>query len=220
MAAFDSSLLVSKPFEASTISALEGYVKAQASGGADYDFAANKGLMKAYSVLGRSIETNTDMMATIMALSLMKSPSTHFLQLSYLVPGKLNAEDPKIATLIKCADTLERAQFREFWNEAKNESIASVLAGIKNFEDGVRGFVLGVISKTFKNIDKATLCANLGLSDNSVDAFLTTSNLVVAASVGTNMIEFVAEEAGDAKGKEQNEIVFKITQLGKLMASA
>jgi hypothetical protein len=220
MAAFDSSLLVSSPFEESTVSALEGYVRAQASGGAEYDFAANKGLVKAYNVLGSSVEANMDMMATVLAMSLMRLPSTHFLQLSYLIPGK-HSGDSKIATLIKCADMLERAQFQEFWNEAKNESVTSVLSGIKNFEESVRGFVLNVVSKTFKNIDKATLCANLGLAGNNADALLKASDLVVTSSVGSNMIEFVQAATSEVKGiKKDNEIVSKIGELSKVLASS
>lgn len=219
MTSFDMSVLVERPFEPETISALEVYVKSQAGSGS-YDWAANKGLMKAYSCMGVSIDADVNMIATLLALSMMRLPSTDFLQLSYLLPSKF-AADPKVAVLIKCADMLERAQFRGFWNEIKGEEIAPLVSGINNFEDCIRTFMLGVVSKTFKNIAKPTLLGNLGLSDNNADEFLKSSSFIVASSVGGSMIEFVEQKSDDSQsaGKKQNEIVVKAGELSKAMSA-
>ena len=167
MTSFDLKSITNAPFEQSSISALEGHAKSQASSG-QYDFDANKSLMKAYACVGSD---NGDMMATLLALSMMRLPSPHFLQLSYLVPGKMSSSNDKIAVLIKCADLLEKAKFPTFWSEIRCDTTAAVLKDIKGFEDSVRGFVLTVVSKTFKNIEKSTLLGMLGLSeDGTADA--------------------------------------------------
>lgn len=227
MSAFDKSLLVERPFEKETISALEGYVKSQASSGS-YDWAANKALMKAYSCMGTSISTSIssdgssddNMVAILLALSMMRLPSTDFLQLSYLIPSGFTSK-PAIVALIKCADILESCKFSDFWNEIKGEDVAPIVSQIKDFEDGIRNFMLRVISSSFKNMSKATLLNNLCLSENNADAFLKSSELIVASSVGGSMIEFVEQSSSNAKsaGKRQNEVSTKASELSKLMAS-
>jgi len=193
----------------------EGIVSAAAKSGS-YDFDTVKKLMKSYnSVSGSGVEVNAEMVATMLALTLTKLPNKDYLQLSYLIPGRLNS-NPQVAAVIKLNDMLERAQFPSFWKEIENDDAKAVTSGIGNFGDSIRGFVIEVVSKTWKNIDKSQLATMLGMSNP--DSFLKTSPHILASSISGNVVEFVECGAGEqGAGKKQSDIVAKVTEISKLI---
>ena len=124
-------LIANEPYELSTLSALENYVSYQLKG-REYDFEANKALLRSYQVNAEQVKL--DIVVSTMVLSLMRLPSTDFLALSFIIPGKLPLQ-LKLKQVQKFADLLERAEFVKFWEEYNNsdKSITDVADGFVDF---------------------------------------------------------------------------------------
>jgi translation initiation factor 3 subunit K len=166
-------LIANEPYELSTLLSLERYVGMQLNEG-EYDFEANKALLRSYQVNAEHVKL--DVVVNTMVLSLMRLPSTDFLALSYIIPGKLPLQ-PKLKQVQKFADLLERAEFSKFWEEyaAADQSITSSANG---FKDLIRTFIISNTSATFTNISMELLQSFLGLSASETVAFCKTSPLV------------------------------------------
>jgi hypothetical protein len=194
----------------------EASVSSAAKSGA-YDFGSVKSLLKAYNtVSGNGVVVKADMVALMLGMALTNLPNKDFLQLSYLIPGRLNT-DPQVAAMLKLADMLERAQFPSFWKELETSDAKAVTSGIGKFEDSIRGFMLEVVAMSWKNIDKSQLGTMLGMSNP--DAFLKTSSVVVQGSIAGNVVEFVSTNStAEGAGKKQSDLVAKIGDISKLIA--
>jgi hypothetical protein len=166
-------LIANEPYELSTLLSLERYVGMQLNE-REYDFEANKALLRSYQVNAEHVKL--DVVVNTMVLSLMRLPSTDFLALSYIIPGKLPLQ-PKLKQVQKFADLLERAEFSKFWEEyaAADQSITSSADG---FKDLIRTFIISNTSATFTNISMELLQSFLGLSAAETAAFCKTSPLV------------------------------------------
>jgi CSN8/PSMD8/EIF3K family len=167
------SVIANEPYELSTLSALEKYVTVQLNE-KEYDFEANKALLRSYQINAEHVKL--DVVVNVMVLSLMRLPSTDFLALSYIVPGKLPLQ-PKLKQVQKFADLLERAEFLKFWEEysAPEQSITASAIG---FADYVRSFIMSNTRDTFRNISKDLLQQFLGLSAAETDTFCRSSPFV------------------------------------------
>lgn len=166
-------LIANEPYELSTLLSLERYVGMQLNE-REYDFEANKALLRSYQVNAEHVKL--DVVVNTMVLSLMRLPSTDFLALSYIIPGKLPLQ-PKLKQVQKYADLLERAEFPKFWDEyaAADQSITSSADG---FKDLIRTFIISNTSATFTNISMELLQSFLGLSASETEAFCKASPLV------------------------------------------
>ena len=113
---------------------LEAYVRAQVSAVASplaasespevrYSFDANRTLIKLYQSHPH-LEGTAGMTLTALAafLALLRFPDTDFLALGCLIPERVQAAEP-CATLVRCAELLERCQFAEFWPEFRRLGI-------------------------------------------------------------------------------------------------
>jgi CSN8/PSMD8/EIF3K family len=167
------AVIANEPYELSTLAALEKYVTVQLNE-KEYDFEANKALLRSYQINAEHVKL--DAVVNVMVLSLMRLPSTDFLALSYIVPGKLPLQ-PKLKQVQKFADLLERAEFLKFWEEysAPEQSITAPAVG---FADFIRSFIMSNTRDTFRNISKDLLQQFLGLSAAETDSFCRSSPFV------------------------------------------
>mmetsp|Transcript_6094 Transcript_6094/g.9201 ORF Transcript_6094/g.9201 Transcript_6094/m.9201 type:complete len:223 (+) Transcript_6094:55-723(+) len=154
------SLSVSDPYN--FISGLEGYVNEQISN-TTYDFIANKSLLKLYQCYPEL--QSIDKIAQVLVLSLMRLPSTDYLALSCLVPGRLMASNQNLKAIQTCSDLLESGKFPEVWDHIRSCPDAF---NVKSFNDRIRAFILGNMCLTFRNTKVEQFCQMLSLSESEV----------------------------------------------------
>ena len=178
------ALVANEPYELSTLSALEKYVTVQLNE-KEYDFEANKALLRSYQINAEHVKL--DVVVNTMILSLMRLPSTDFLALSYIIPGKLPLQ-PKLKQVQKFADLLERAEFGKFWEEysAPDQTLTSAAVG---FADFIRTFIMNNTRDTFRNISKELLQQFLALSSSEIDAFCKSSPFVESVSANLKFVD-------------------------------
>ena len=188
MAAMTASSVLEKvandPYELSTLTALEGFVTVQLQSKA-YDFEANKALLRSYQVNAEQVKLN--MVVHVMVLALMRLPSTDFLALSYIIPGKVPLQ-ASLKQVQKFADLLERAEFAKFWEEyaAADKTLTEAAVG---FVDAIRAYIVGTTAQTFRNIGKEQLKQFLGFSSAAeVDTFCKGNAAV--EHVGSDLVAF------------------------------
>ena len=167
------SLLENAPFEVSTISILEEYLKHQLSS-QTYHFESNKILLKNYQI--NTIEPKPELIAQILLLSLMRLPTTDYLALSYIIPIS-SVNHPFILHIAKVADLLERGQYREFWAEYSSAPVG-LFTSATGFIGAIRSFILQSLSNTFKNLPGSSFAEYLGLPYTELSSFQTASQKV------------------------------------------
>lgn len=163
------------PYDANSAQILERYVATQLSSGT-YDFAANKALMKNYQASSASSGSKMDVLTDVLTLSLMRLPSTDYLALSYLLPGKIT-DCPKLVLIQKYAEFLEKAQYKQFWAEyaTSKESFSRA----KGFESSIRNCILMNLSVTFSAVETSTIAPMLGLDGAELKSFLSNAKELV-----------------------------------------
>ncbi len=172
------TMISEKPFDLSTMKAIEDNVSAQKSGNAQYSFNANKALLKSYQCNGGDT-IKPSFVIDVLVLGLMQMPATDFLELSYLIPSKLiaskkgdndenNSVDVNAISLVmKLANLLEQSKYTEFWTEmTTNADTKASFTSINGFETAIRGYILANIAETFRNIKKSQLFSLLGYSND------------------------------------------------------
>ena len=121
---------IQNPYTTDNAKLLEESILSQAAGKSKYKFEANKALLKYYQATPEN--ANLDIAASILLLSLVELPSTHYLALSYLVSPKFWS-NKNISKIKEAADFLEKAQYAEFW-EVYNQN-SETFASVKGFAD-------------------------------------------------------------------------------------
>jgi hypothetical protein len=157
------TLSFSDPYKLMT--ALEAYVAEQAAS-CQYDFTANKALLKLYQCYPDLL--STEVVTRVLCLSMMRMPSTDYLVLSYLVSGQALSTDPALATLHAASTLLETGKFTAFWALRGDHK---AIFDAKNFDHSIREYIVQNISSTFKNIKVDQLCGMLGLSAGALASF-------------------------------------------------
>ena len=190
-------LIENAPYEETTELALVDNVIQQFNGNKPYSFDANKALMKIYQI--NSNNAKADIVAKIMALSLMNLPSSDLLAITYLIPRKL-ASDTVIETMLKRSDLLERGQYIEFWESYPEGEIFSS----PNFIKAIKNFILINISDTFKSITKDHFKSALGLNDNEITSFANDNKHIIADHSGDS-ISFVPKASHTIKASKEKE---------------
>ena len=186
------------PYEPSTLAALESFVVYQLQS-KEYDFEANKALLRSYQVNAEHVKLN--MVSNVMVLALMRLPSTDFLALSYIIPGKVPLQ-PSMKQVQKFADLLERAEFAKFWEEyaAADKALTEAAVG---FVDAIRAYIVSTTAQTFRNISKDQLQQFLGFSSAAeVDAFCKTNAAV--ENVGSDGVNFARPKDGVGKSNDDS----------------
>jgi len=101
----------------------------------------------------------------------MNLPNTHFLLCSYLVSGRLQADDP-LSLIFLLADLLEQANFKSFWiGVARCRELVDLVPG---FDDAIRNFITGLIGITYQTISFELLgeAVNMGPGSNELNELI------------------------------------------------
>jgi len=102
--------------------------------------------------------------------ALMALPEPDFVQALSLLPDAAGAT-PAAPTLCELERLLQKAQFGEFWERARDPSVAPLLAGHAGFVDAARGFIAGVLRAAFRRVEPAVLARALGLGAGEAAAW-------------------------------------------------
>eukprot|EP00250_Pteridium_aquilinum_P023251 c26495_g1_i1 orf=520-1236(-) len=154
------------PYNPDILPDLEAYVQEQVNH-QTYSLDANLCLLRLYQFEPSRMSVQT--VARILVKALMALPAPDFNLCMFLIPEKLQMEDPFL-TLITLAHFLETARFREFWDEAaRNRHILEVVPG---FEQAIQGYALHVLSLTYQRLPRPVLAEAINMEGLSLDKFL------------------------------------------------
>jgi len=145
---------------------LENYVQYQIDK-QTYHFESNLTVLKFYQF--HPEKTQKFVIAKILIKALMNLPSTDFSLCMYLIPEKLHHEEP-IRSLITLSNLLEPAQFENFWVEAN--TCKEFLDTIPGFYESIRGFIITVVTSTYRSISKTALGDLLTIRGTDLDALI------------------------------------------------
>eukprot|EP00172_Hildenbrandia_rubra_P003260 Plantae.Rhodophyta-Hildenbrandia_rubra.ctg4972.p1 GENE.Plantae.Rhodophyta-Hildenbrandia_rubra.ctg4972~~Plantae.Rhodophyta-Hildenbrandia_rubra.ctg4972.p1 ORF type:complete len:236 (+),score=32.90 Plantae.Rhodophyta-Hildenbrandia_rubra.ctg4972:42-710(+) len=161
-------LLQSRRYDPEILPQLEKWVDHQVQEGL-YDSDANLSILKMYQFHPASY--NATVVSKILIKALMTLPSPDFLCSLYLIPDRMQDDEP-IPIISKLATLLETGRFKEFWETCG--SCKELVSTVPGFEDSMRLFMLSIVSRTYKKIDKAVLkdLLNLGTDDTALDEIL------------------------------------------------
>jgi translation initiation factor 3 subunit K len=157
-------LLQTRRYDPDILPRLEEYVAYQVVA-QRCDAETNLAVLKLYQFYPTTYHAPT--VAKILIKALMTLPSTDFLCALYLIPERKQVDEP-IPVITHLASLLETGRFREFW-EASG-SCADLLASVPGAIDAVRAFMVAVVSRSYRTIDKAVLADLLSLSGPDLDA--------------------------------------------------
>lgn len=194
-------LIQQKPYDRSSIAPLEEFV-ASAIATEQYDFEIVKGLLKLYGVYPE--ETKTAVVANVLGLALMRLPSTDFLSLSCLVPGKLQNKET-LKFIFTCADHLERCKFVEFWAVRNEEGVREILNNIKGFDQALRVFVLNSVQSVCRTVSQEKLQSMLGFSAAAAGEYTAFVKRINGAEVKDAVVSFASVAASGAAGTAQGQ---------------
>jgi translation initiation factor 3 subunit K len=157
-------LLQTRRYDPAILQRLEEYVNYQVSA-QRCDAETNLAVLKLYQFYPAHYNAST--VAKILIKALMTLPSTDFLCALYLIPERRQVDEP-IPVITQLASLLETGRFREFW-EASG-SCADLLASVPGAVDAVRAFMVGVVSRTYRTVDRSVLAELLSLDGPELDA--------------------------------------------------
>jgi len=160
------ALLDSNRYNIEILPQLELYVQHQTDSRC-YDVEANLSVLKFYQFYPE--KTQKFIIGKILAKALMNLPSNDFTLALYLLPEKVHSEEP-VLTLSTLASLLESSHFGEFWLESK--TCRELLDEIPGFDDTIRGYILSVISQTYRIIQKDSLSELINLAGSDLDAII------------------------------------------------
>lgn len=172
-------LLQTKRYDPVILPRLEEFVDYQVSTGL-CDTDTNLAVLKLYQFY--PMRYNASIVAKILIKALMTLPSTDFLCALYLIPERLQVDEP-IPIITQLALLLESGQFKEFW-EASG-SCADLLASVPDSVAAVRSFMVSVIARTYKTIDKPVLAELLDVDGPKLDEVIKQSGWSESGGVVT-----------------------------------
>jgi len=139
----------------------ESVLTQKKSDGLLYDFEANKALLKNYLI--SPVLIKPDFISSVLILSLMRLPLTHYLEISYIVPVQI-ASTSNNQLIASAANLLERGLFIEFW-QLKANSPPELFDSVSGFVVGIRSFILQSLQDTFKTISLGLFQQLLGFAN-------------------------------------------------------
>ena len=160
------TLLRSRRYDPSILPKLEEFVDYQVSH-QFCDSSTNLAVLKLYQFYPDKYNPST--VSKILIKALMNLPSTDFLCALYLIPDRKQVDEP-IPVITQLQALLETGHFKDFWETSG--TCADLLASVPGSIDAVREFMVSVIGRTYKSIDKSTLCELLNLDSPGVDEII------------------------------------------------
>eukprot|EP01120_Amphizonella_sp_Union-15-10_P003775 TRINITY_DN141_c0_g1_i1.p1 TRINITY_DN141_c0_g1~~TRINITY_DN141_c0_g1_i1.p1 ORF type:complete len:215 (+),score=31.75 TRINITY_DN141_c0_g1_i1:100-744(+) len=164
------ALLETNRYNIEFIPQLEDYVNQQLQT-RTYHFLANQTLLNLYQRQPEKIKL--EIVTAILIKALMNLHNNNDFMLSlYLLPEKLHGEEI-IERLIELANLLETGLFQEFWRRLSTwNSLLQKFNETPGFVDAIRGFILGILTRTYLTISKQFLSEVLNLSGTELEAFV------------------------------------------------
>lgn len=154
------------PYNPDILPDLEGYVQEQVNQ-QTYSLDSNLCLLRLYQF--EPSRMSVPIVAKVLVKALMALPAPDFNLCMFLIPEKLQMEDPFL-TLITLAHFLETARFREFWDEAARNR--HILEAVTGFEKAIQRYALHVMSLTYQRLPRPVLAEAVNMEGLSLDKFL------------------------------------------------
>ena len=167
------SLILTDTYNPAIIPKLEEHLKRQIKGEEEYHFLVNKTLLKQYQFFPDLC--NVENVKSILTLSIVALPEQHFNLFCFIIPEEVLVGNSEVAALVKLNNFLESCDFKEFWKHNKTLETDSQ----QNFTLKVRGYILKVLSLTFKSCPFSVLLTSLDFASKSeVETFCKSHSLV------------------------------------------
>jgi len=131
------AILETSRYMPEAVQILEDYVQQQCQQ-CTYDFEPNLAIIKLYQFFPEKV--NRSILAKVLVKALMNLPATDFLLCMYLIPERMQAEEP-VNSISNLANLLETCRFAQFWEEAK--AADDFLGTIPGFEAAIRSCTVG-----------------------------------------------------------------------------
>jgi hypothetical protein len=109
--------------------------------------------------------------------ALMALPEPDFVQALSLLPDA--AATPAAPALAELEQLLQKAQFGEFWERAKDPTVAPLVAAQAGFVDAVRGFIAGVLRSAFRRVEPGVIARALGMDAGEATVYAKAQGWVV-----------------------------------------
>jgi len=206
-----STLIESNRYNIEILPQLENYVQYQIEK-QTYNFESNLTVLKFYQF--HPEKTERLIVGNILVKALMNLPSSDFALCMYLIPERLHTEEP-IQILITLANLLESSQFEAFW--VQMNLCKEFFDKIPGFYDSIRGFIIGLVSQTYRTISKATLSELVNMKGTDLDALVNARDWKQSSSDDT--VTFPTTDEITAKQKKLSSEHTKIDDLSRILTS-
>lgn len=185
------SLMAKGSYKTSNQSTFEAYIDAQATGEGEYYFEANKALLKIYQFLPKQVDANKVALVLLLAMLEFPSAGTDWLALSYLIPERLQKQEP-ISTVLRCNNLLDACDFVGFWKKFASLSDNGdkyIKALVDRATPVLQKGILEAMALTYRSASLDKVLANLNMEASSS---ATLSDISCVESVSGNTVAFVA----------------------------
>lgn len=190
-------------FDHRAVPQLEEYLDEQVQSGT-YDFEANKALLKLYQFFPDLCKP--EIVALMLAKALMNAPSTDFMALMYIVPPSVHRSEP-VSSLKRGADSLETAQFVDFWQTCAEGDMPPLIETVPGFTKHIRVFIVHTLATTFQSVARQNLEQCLDLDGAELEAFIAANSDVVTMAPGGQEFKFNLNEFNQIQPKKFKESV-------------
>ena len=194
------SLMTKGSYKTSNQSTLEAYIDAQATGEGEYYFEANKALLKIYQFLPKAVDTNKVALVLLLAMLEFPTASTDWLALSYLIPERLQKQEP-VTTALRCNNLLDACDFVEFWKKfgtLSDNSDTYIKALVGRATPVLQKGILEAMALTYRSATLDKVLANLNMESSSS---ATLTGISCVESVSGNIVTFVAGTDNIKRGR-------------------
>lgn len=147
--------------------ALEKSVDEQAGGVKPYSLETGLTVLRLYAL--QPAAARPDTVAKVLMKALMQLPAADYKTCIYLVPERMQAEEP-LSTLVLLAAHLESGRLADFWALAQGSR--DLLTLVPGFMDAARRFVAHTLTITFARLPKRQAAEALRLDGKELDAYL------------------------------------------------
>ena len=183
------SLMAKGSYKTSNQSTFEAYVDAQASGEGEYYFEANKALLKIYQFLPKEVDANKVALVLLLAMLEFPSAGTDWLALSYLIPERLQKQEP-ISTALRCNNLLDACDFVGFWKKfgsLSDNGDKYIKALVDRATPVLQKGICEAMALTYRSASLDKVLANLNMESSA-----TLDGISCVESVSGKTVTFVA----------------------------
>lgn len=173
------TLLQNQRYDPNILPRLEEFVDLQVAQEFS-DAEANLAVLKLYQFYPDQYNAST--VSKILIKALMTLPSTDFLCALYLIPERLQVDEP-IPVISRLASKLETGQFTDFW--AESGACKDLLGSVPGSLNAIRDFMLNVIARTYHTIDIADLKGIVNLEEDALRQVISTKGWTVDGDIVT-----------------------------------